>query len=46
VKDKEEFKIGQIEAKALFTVCHTSSSVSFYLKDGDDKVVFTGNVFI
>ncbi|RIA87912.1 hydroxyacylglutathione hydrolase [Glomus cerebriforme] len=43
VKDKEEFKIGQIDVKSLFTVCHTSASVSFYLQDGNDKAVFTGD---
>ncbi|CAG8482364.1 7634_t:CDS:2 [Diversispora eburnea] len=43
VKDGEEFKIGNISAKALFTVCHTSGSVSYYLQDKDDKAVFTGD---
>ncbi|CAG8649370.1 25782_t:CDS:2 [Gigaspora margarita] len=42
VKDGEEFKIGNIVAKALFTLCHTRGSVSFFLQDKDDKVVFTG----
>ena len=45
VKDGEEFKIGQIDVKALFTICHTSASVSFYLQDENDKAVFTGKVF-
>ncbi|CAG8662310.1 7863_t:CDS:2 [Funneliformis caledonium] len=43
VKDNEEFKIGQINVKALFTICHTSASVSFYLQDEKDKAVFTGD---
>ncbi|EXX72543.1 hydroxyacylglutathione hydrolase, mitochondrial isoform X1 [Rhizophagus irregularis DAOM 181602=DAOM 197198] len=43
VKDNEEFKIGQIDVKALFTICHTSGSVSFYLQDENDKAVFTGD---
>ncbi|CAJ0824477.1 8203_t:CDS:2, partial [Entrophospora sp. SA101] len=44
VKNDEEFKIGEkIQCKALFTPCHTSSSVSFYVQDGDDKAVFTGD---
>ncbi|KAF0455588.1 Hydroxyacylglutathione hydrolase [Gigaspora margarita] len=43
VKDGEEFKIGNIVAKALFTLCHTRGSVSFFLQDKDDKVVFTGD---
>ncbi|CAG8608813.1 11059_t:CDS:2 [Racocetra persica] len=42
VKDGEEFSIGNITAKALYTVCHTRGSVSFFLQDKDDKVVFTG----
>ncbi|GET02311.1 hydroxyacylglutathione hydrolase, mitochondrial isoform X1 [Rhizophagus clarus] len=43
VKDNEEFKIGQIDVKALFTICHTSASVSFYLQDKNDRAVFTGD---
>ena len=43
--NKEEFKIGQIDVKALFTICHTSASVSFYLQDENEKAVFTGKVF-
>ncbi|CAH1767223.1 6539_t:CDS:2 [Entrophospora sp. SA101] len=36
VKNEEEFKIGEkIQCKALFTPCHTSGSVSFYVQDGD-----------
>ncbi|CAG8652410.1 6332_t:CDS:2, partial [Acaulospora morrowiae] len=43
VKDGEEFKIGNISVKALFTICHTTGSVSFYFNDKDDKAVFTGD---
>ncbi|CAG8446942.1 10521_t:CDS:2 [Dentiscutata erythropus] len=42
MKDGEEFNIGDIVVKALYTICHTRGSVSFFLQDKDDKVVFTG----
>ncbi|KAG9291046.1 hypothetical protein G9A89_012918 [Geosiphon pyriformis] len=43
VRDGEEFKIGNITARALYTPCHTTGSVSFFLEDDDDKAVFTGD---
>ncbi|KAK4163532.1 beta-lactamase-like protein [Cladorrhinum sp. PSN259] len=39
----EEFKIGDINVKALHTPCHTQDSICFYMQDGDDRVVFTGD---
>ncbi|CAG8487034.1 11057_t:CDS:2 [Scutellospora calospora] len=38
VKDGEEFSIGNITAKALYTACHTRGSVSFFLQDKDEKL--------
>ena len=37
------FNIGSIEVKALHTPCHTQDSICYYFKDGDHKVVFTGD---
>ncbi|KAF9914096.1 hypothetical protein BX616_008978, partial [Lobosporangium transversale] len=43
VKDKEEFKIGNVTIQALWTHCHTKGSISYYAKDGTDRAVFTGD---
>ncbi|KAJ3167789.1 hypothetical protein HDU87_001452 [Geranomyces variabilis] len=45
VKDGESFSIGALEIRSLFTPCHTSGSVCFYVQDGDtgEKAVFTGD---
>ncbi|KAK4147167.1 Las1-like-domain-containing protein [Dichotomopilus funicola] len=39
----ESFNIGSIAVKALHTPCHTQDSICFFMQDGDDKVVFTGD---
>lgn len=39
----EEFKIGSIRVTALHTPCHTQDSICYYMQDGDEKVVFTGD---
>ncbi|KAM7209157.1 hydroxyacylglutathione hydrolase [Naviculisporaceae sp. PSN 640] len=39
----EEFKIGSINVKALHTPCHTQDSICYFMQDGDDKAVFTGD---
>lgn len=39
----EKLKIGNIEVTALHTPCHTQDSICWYMKDGDQKVVFTGD---
>lgn len=41
--DGETFKIGDITVKALYTPCHTQDSICWYMQDGDDRVVFTGD---
>jgi hydroxyacylglutathione hydrolase len=39
----EGFKIGNISVKALYTPCHTQDSICWFMEDGDEKVVFTGD---
>ncbi|KAJ5623783.1 NAD+ kinase [Penicillium lagena] len=40
----EEFKIGErISVKALHTPCHTQDSICYYMQDGSQRVVFTGD---
>lgn len=40
----EEFKIGErISVKALHTPCHTQDSICYFMQDGDQRVVFTGD---
>jgi glyoxylase-like metal-dependent hydrolase (beta-lactamase superfamily II) len=39
----EGFKIGSIAVKGLYTPCHTQDSICWYMEDGGDKVVFTGD---
>ncbi|KAJ0308301.1 hypothetical protein COL516b_003570 [Colletotrichum fioriniae] len=40
----ESFKIGEgIAVKALHTPCHTQDSICWFMQDGDQKVVFTGD---
>ena len=42
--DGESFKIGEgIAARAMYTPCHTQDSICWFLQDGNDKVVFTGD---
>ncbi|KAF7714883.1 Hydroxyacylglutathione hydrolase [Penicillium ucsense] len=40
----EEFKIGdRITVRALHTPCHTQDSICYFMEDGDQRVVFTGD---
>ncbi|KAL4887371.1 beta-lactamase-like protein [Aspergillus karnatakaensis] len=40
----EVFKIGErISVTALHTPCHTQDSICYFMQDGDEKVVFTGD---
>lgn len=39
----ETFKLGDITFKGVHTPCHTQDSICFYLEDGDEKAVFTGD---
>ncbi|KAI9846988.1 MAG: Cytoplasmic glyoxalase II [Sclerophora amabilis] len=43
-QDGESVSIGQgIKGKALYTPCHTQDSICWFLEDGDERVVFTGD---
>lgn len=43
-KHGETFKIGErITVKALHTPCHTQDSICYFMEDGDQRVVFTGD---
>ena len=43
-KHEETFKIGSgITVKALHTPCHTQDSICWFMDDGAEKVVFTGD---
>ncbi|KAL4891278.1 beta-lactamase-like protein [Aspergillus ambiguus] len=40
----ETFKIGErISVKALHTPCHTQDSICYFMQDGEERVVFTGD---
>lgn len=39
----EVFSLGSISVKSLHTPCHTQDSICWFMQDGDDKVVFTGD---
>lgn len=39
----EGFKLGNIAVKGLYTPCHTQDSICWYMQDGDQKAVFTGD---
>ena len=43
-QNNDTFKIGQgITVKALHTPCHTQDSICWYMEDGNQRVVFTGD---
>ena len=43
-KHGETFKIGErISVKALHTPCHTQDSICYFMEDGDQRAVFTGD---
>ncbi|KAJ3054798.1 hypothetical protein HK097_000790 [Rhizophlyctis rosea] len=45
VTDNKPFKIGSLEVTPLYTICHTTGSVSYYVVDPEtnEKAVFTGD---
>ncbi|KAJ3118395.1 hypothetical protein HDU96_001913 [Phlyctochytrium bullatum] len=45
VEDNKAFTLGKLQITPLFTICHTSGSVSYYVTDpsSSSKVVFTGD---
>lgn len=43
-EDKESFKIGEsISVRTFHTPCHTQDSICWFMEDGNDRVVFTGD---
>ncbi len=42
-EDGEGFSLGCIAVTGLHTPCHTQDSICWFMRDGDDKVVFTGD---
>ncbi|KAI9898310.1 hypothetical protein N3K66_006670 [Trichothecium roseum] len=42
-KHGDSFKIGDITVKSVHTPCHTQDSICYYMEDGSDKAVFTGD---
>ncbi|KAL1497730.1 hypothetical protein ABEB36_008638 [Hypothenemus hampei] len=43
VQDGDTFKIGDIEVHCLYTPCHTTGHICYYLKDSKSQAVFTGD---
>ncbi|KAJ3093720.1 hypothetical protein HDU97_009140 [Phlyctochytrium planicorne] len=45
VEDGKGFKLGALDVKPLYTICHTTGSVSYYIVNPETgkKVVFTGD---
>ena len=41
--DGEGFPFGRIKVKGLHTPCHTQDSICFFMEDGNDRAVFTGD---
>ncbi|KAI0024336.1 beta-lactamase-like protein [Xylariomycetidae sp. FL0641] len=39
----ESWSIGDIAVKGLYTPCHTQDSICWFMQDGQEKVVFTGD---
>jgi hydroxyacylglutathione hydrolase len=39
----EFFEIGSISVKGVHTPCHTQDSICYYMEDGAEKAVFTGD---
>ncbi|WP_372776984.1 MBL fold metallo-hydrolase [Litorivivens sp.] len=46
VEDDEEIVLDNIRLRALFTPGHTNESFSFYLEDGGERAVFTGDCLL
>ena len=42
-KNGEEFKIGDIAVKALYTPCHTQDSICWFMEDSTGRAIFTGD---
>ncbi|WBW72136.1 glyoxalase II [Schizosaccharomyces osmophilus] len=42
-KNKETFKVGEVEVQALHTPCHTQDSICYYVSTPSKRGVFTGD---
>lgn len=40
---KSSFNVGSIKFTALHTPCHTQDSICYFVEDGEDRAVFTGD---
>lgn len=46
VCDGEKIQIGQLKVNCMFTPCHTSGHICYFIKpDNDSGAVFTGLIF-
>lgn len=39
-----EWSLGKLSVTAMYTPCHTQDSICYYIRDGEEGVVFTGYV--
>ena len=45
VSHGDEFKVGQLNVRCLFTPCHTAGHICYFVESpGHDPAVFTGNL--
>ncbi|KAI1096905.1 hydroxyacylglutathione hydrolase [Rostrohypoxylon terebratum] len=42
-RNGESFQLGSITVKGLYTPCHTQDSICWFVQDGEDRAVFTGD---
>jgi len=43
VSHGDELRVGDIHVSCLYTPCHTTGHICYYVTQGDDKMVFTGD---
>jgi len=43
VKHGDQFKMGDVEISCLFTPCHTTGHICYYVTQDNDRIVFTGD---
>ena len=48
VQHEEQFNIGELSVQCLYTPCHTSGHICYFVspKDGSESAVFTGKYFV
>lgn len=42
-KHGETFNLGSISIRGVHTPCHTQDSICYFMEDGNDRAVFTGD---